>query len=82
MQHIISWLQAKLSRSKSANRSDPPSTPGGSIPGKSDLGLPKDMQALVDDASMPDRKFLDPSSPDANKTTGFNPYDTAKLHKK
>ena len=28
----------------------------------------------------PDRKFLDPSSPDADETTGFNPYDTAGLH--
>ena len=27
-------------------------------------------------------KTLDLSSPDSNKTRGFNPYDTARLHKK
>ena len=82
MQHIIKWLEAKLFRSKSADPSDPPSNSENSTPGKGDLSLPKDMQDLVDDAPMPDRKFLDPSSPDADKTTGFNPYDTANLHKK
>ncbi len=82
MQHIIKWLEAKLSRSKSADPSDPPSNSESSNPGKGDLGIPKVMQDLVDNAPMPDRKFLDPSSPDADKTTGFNPYDTANLHKK
>jgi hypothetical protein len=82
MKHIINWLEARLSRSKSADPSDSPSKPKSSKPGKGNLGLPKDMQDLVDDAPMPDRKFLDPSSPDADKTTGFNPYDTANLHKK
>ena len=37
---------------------------------------------IEDRLHFPDRKFLDPSSQDADKTTGFNPYDTAKLHKK
>ena len=37
---------------------------------------------IEDGLHFPDRKFLDPSSQDAGKTTGFNPYDTAKMHKK
>jgi hypothetical protein len=41
-----------------------------------------DIYAEEHDDPAPDRKFLDPSSPDADKTTGFNPYDTAKMHKK
>ena len=89
MKQIISWLQAKLSRSKSI---DPPSESESVNP--NELDLPREMQDLVNDAPMPDiyaddhgspapsRKFLDPSSPDADKTTGFNPYDTAKIHKK
>ena len=87
---MITWLETILSRwGVVANE---PSNPESVKP--DELDLPKDMQDLVRDAPMPDiyadkhdvpapdRKFLDPSSPDADKTTGFNPYDTAKMHKK
>ena len=52
------------------------------------------MQDLVDDATMPgisadehsvtlaDLNVDDKRSPDTDTSTGFNPYDTAKLHKK
>jgi hypothetical protein len=33
-------------------------------------------------ATVPDLKIIDPSSPDAEESTGFNPYDTAVLRKK
>ena len=87
---MITWLETILSRwGVVANE---PGTPESVRP--DELDLPKDMQDQVSDAPMPDiyadehdvpapdRKFLDPSSPDADKTTGFNPYDTAKMHKK
>jgi len=32
--------------------------------------------------TVPDLKILDPSSPDTDESTGFNPYDTAALRKK
>ena len=33
-------------------------------------------------ATVPDLKIIDPSSPDIDESTGFNPYDTAVLRKK
>ena len=87
MKLMITWLKSILSRWGVV--ADAPSNPE-SI-NADELELPKDIQDLVNDATMPDiytdkhvpdRKFLDPSSQDADKTTGFNPYDTAKLHKK
>ena len=89
MKQVFSWLQAKLSRSKSI---DPPSESEGTNP--TELDLPKDMQDLVndalppdsveyeDDVTVPDLRLHDQPSLDADKTTGFDPYDTAKLHKK
>ena len=86
----ITWLETVLSRwGVVANE---PSNPESVKP--DELDLPKEMQDLVRDAPIPDiyaddhgspapsRNFLDPSSPDADKTTGFNPYDTSEMHKK
>ena len=90
MKLMIPWLEKILSRWGAV--ADAPSNPVSVKP--DELDLPKDMQDRVNDAPIPDiyaddhcspapsRKFLDPSSPDADKTTGFNPYDTAKMHKK
>ena len=94
MKQIFSWLQAKLSRSKSIN---PPIESDSTNPGAVDL--PKDMQDLVNDTppsdngeyeleatmgdiTTPNLQLDDPFSSDADEPTGFNPYDTAKLHKK
>ncbi len=94
MKQIFSWLQAKLSRSKSI---DPPSEFVSTNPGAVDL--PKDMQDLVNDTppsdngesereatlgdiTAPNLILDDPSSSDADEPTGIDPYDTAKLHKK
>ena len=94
MKGIVSWLKAKLSRSNSVNPSNVLSSPERSDPGKNDLVLPKDMQDLVNDATMPGRSadehsvtlpdlnLDDERSPNTDTSTGFNPYDTAKLHKK
>ena len=90
MKLVITWLESILSRwgIVADARSNPENI------NADELDEPKDMQDLASDAPMPDiyadehdvpapdRKFLDPSSPDADKTTGFNPYDTAKMHKK
>jgi hypothetical protein len=90
MKLMITWLETILSRWGAV--ADVPSNPESVKP--DEPHLPKDIQDLVSDAPMPDiyaddhsspapsRKFLDPSSQDADQTTGFNPYDTAKLHKK
>ena len=89
MKQIFSWLQAKLSRSKSIN---PPIESDSTNPGAVDL--PKDMQDLVndtppsdngeyeDDVTVPDLRLHDQPSSDADEPTGIDPYDTAKLHKK
>ena len=96
MNSVINWLQTKLSRWRA--EVDEPSdvesvvqdtneSTGGednstqNEQAETDGTMP-DIYADTDVAPPPDRKFLDPSSPDADKTTGFNPYDTAKLHKK
>lgn len=65
-------------------------------PDDSDLGvdLPKDLQDfLVDvplpdiysdaaEATVPDIKTLDSDEPGGDKETGFNPYNTVRMHKK
>ncbi len=94
MKRIASWLGAKLSRSNSVNRFNAPGSPEESKPDENDLVPPKDMQDLVDDATMPgisadwhsvtlaDLNLDDERSPGTDTSTGFNPCDTAKLHKK
>ena len=49
MKQIISWLQAKLSRSKSI---DPPSEPESADP--DELDLPRELQNLANDTPSPD----------------------------
>ena len=73
MKQIIRWLKAKLSRSKSIN---PPINPESTKPDKTEPDPPKDMQDFANDAPKPN------NASDADNETGFNPYDTAKLHKK
>ncbi len=94
MKQIISWLQAKLSRSEPIN---PPIESDGT--NRNELNLPREMQDLVNDTSLsdngeyeleatmgditaPNLKIDDLSSSDADEPIGIDPYDTAKLHKK
>ncbi len=71
MKQIIRWLEAKLSRQESPNPSDVPSDSEGAKP---------DEDEYVD--TVPNLKILDESPPDTDNSTGFNPYDTAKMNKK
>jgi hypothetical protein len=41
-----------------------------------------DIGSDEDAATEPNLKILDESSPDSDDTTGFNPHDTATMHKK
>ena len=94
MKQIISWLQAKLSRSELNN---PPIESEGT--NRNELNLPREIQNLVNDTSLadngeyelkatmgditvPNLEIDDPSSSDADEPIGVDPYDTAKLHKK
>ena len=91
MKRMIRWLEAKLFRSRSVY---PPVNPASTRPVIDELDLPKDMQNLVNDTAppnsgeyeldvtVPDLKPDDQPSSDADKTTGVDPYNTAKLHKK
>ncbi len=93
---MINWLQTKLSRwgAEADEPSDVESvvqdtneSTGGednstqNEQAETDGTMP-DIYADTDVAPPSDRKFLEPSSPDADETTVFNTYDTAKLHKK
>ena len=41
-----------------------------------------ELEATMDDRTVPNLILDDPSSSDADEPTGIDPYDTAKLHKK
>ncbi len=83
MKRMIAWLETLLSR-WGAGADEPSDSTGDAAndthyqPAETNAPMPD----IYNDKHVPDRKFLDPSSQDADKTTGFNPYDTANLHKK
>ncbi len=85
---MIAWLKSILSRFGAAGPEASDSVEDMDDSTREQKQVP-DQNATMPDiyaeehvTPAPDRKFLDPSAPDADKTTGFNPYDTAKLHKK
>ena len=86
MDGMIAWLKSVVSRFGAAGPEasdsidDVDDSTQEQLPDR-DATMP-DIYAEEHVTPGPDRKFLDPSAPDADKTTGFNPYDTAKLHKK
>jgi len=96
MKRMLAWLGTKLSRwgAEADEPSDPESVGPGIDESTGDAANETHFELRETNAPMPDiyadehdapepaRKFLDPSSPDADKTTGFNPYDTARMHKK
>ena len=83
MKRMIAWLETLLSR-WGAGADEPSYSIGDAAneahyqPAETNAPMPD----IYNDKHVPDRKFLDPSSQDTDKTTGFNPYDTANLHKK
>jgi len=84
MKRIFTWLERKLFRRETV--ADQPNNPESAKPGEIDLGLnlPKELQDLVEDVTID----LDVTVPnfeiaaDTDKTTGFDPEDTATMHKK
>ena len=77
MKRIIGALKAKLSRPKARVAADQSSNPVS----VDDLLTP-DIYADEHVATVPDLRTLVPSSPDIDKSAGFNPYDTGVLQKK
>ena len=91
MKLMITWLETILSRwgavadaprnpADDESASDVASSTQGQEP-KENATMP-DIYADELAETMPHLRYLEPSSPDANKTTGFNLYDTVKMHKK
>ena len=81
MKRVFAWLETKLSRSESRARAATTGDDGTASPGTVtlDVKLPKEIHNLVNDESIP---TVDPLAADADTSPGFNPYDTARLHKK
>ena len=77
MKRIIEWVETVLSRRDAPDVVDQSSKPLT----VEDLVMP-DIYAVEHVATVPDLKVIDLSSPDIDKSTGFNPYDTAVLRKK
>jgi hypothetical protein len=90
MNQMIRWLETKLSRREAA--ADEMSNPESAEPDEIDLETdrPKDLQEPAENVPMPDVNddeytITSPNlefTEDTDKTTGFDPYDTAKMHKK
>ena len=75
MKGIITALKAKFSRPKILEVTD---TPGNTVP-VDDASMP-DIYADKSASPAPELDILEPAG--ADKSAGFNPYDTAVLHKK
>ena len=92
MKDIRKWLAERLSKLRKPVEDDQQNDAESANP--NELDLPKDMQDLVNDApspggvededgdTVPDLRLHDQPSSDADKTTGVDAYDTAKIHKK
>lgn len=96
MNQFVRWLGTKLYRSQDRSLVDAPSASESPDTSENDhsLNLPKELQDLVDDASIPaaqedtydttvpDIALEDQVSSAAGDAPGFDPYDTVELHKK
>ncbi len=77
MKRIIEWVLTMFPRRKVPEADDQPSK----FVAVEDLVAP-DIYAIAHEDTVPVLKVIDLSSPDIDKSTGFNPYDTAVLRKK
>ena len=77
MKRMSEWVARMFSRPEVSGVVDQPSDPLS----VEDLVMP-DIYADEQVATVPHLKVIDLSSPDIDKSTGFNPYDTAVLRKK
>ena len=77
MKRIIEWAATMFSRPEVSDVDEQPSKPHR----VDDLVMPDIYAGELAD-TVPFIKVIDLSSPDIDKSTGFNPYDTAVLRKK
>jgi hypothetical protein len=77
MKRFLRWLESISSRPKAPVEADQPGSPVS----VEDIAMP-DIYANEPVAKVPELKTLVSSSPDADETEAFNPYDTAVLQKK
>ena len=77
MKRIIEWAATMFSRPEAPIEDEQPSKPLR----VDDLVMP-DIYADELADTVPLLRVIDQSSPDIDKSTGFNPYDTAVLRKK
>jgi len=75
MKRIVTWVRAIFSRSQVPDVSQP-----GEPLSVEDLPMP-DIYAVEHLDTVPVLKIIDLSSPDIDKATGFDPYDTAVFRK-
>lgn len=78
MKRMLEWVERMLSPRRAA--SDVVDRPSKRL-SVEDLVMP-DIYADEHVATVPHLKVIDLSSPEIDKSTGFNPYDTAVLRKK
>ena len=96
MKHLPKWLENSLSRPIKEAADGQPRDHGDAKLGEGDLGveLSKDLEGfLVDEAPMPGSfsdtadvtvpniEILKSGESGGDKPTGFDPYDTVKMHK-
>ena len=77
MHRLIKALARKLFRTKTPVEADQPSNAV-----SAENVLMPDIYAVMSVDTVPDLEILDLSTPDIDKSEGFNPYDTAVLRKK
>ncbi len=77
MKRIIEWAATMFSRPEVSDVAEQPSKPVS----VEDLVMP-DIYADKPANTVPLLRVIDLSSPDIDKSTGFNPYDTAILREK
>ncbi len=77
MKRLFSWIAASVARPAPPDVTEQPGKPLK----VEDVVMP-DIYAVEHVETVPDLKIIDLSSPEADVTNGFNPYDTAVLRKK
>ena len=77
MKGIIKWLRAAIFRPSVLTDSEPVEVHAP----QQEVAMP-DIYGEQQEATEPHLKILDPTSPDIDESTGFDPYDTVILHEK
>ena len=77
MKGIIKWLREALFRPSVLSKSEPVEVRAP----QQEVVMP-DIYGEQHEATEPLLKILNPTSPDIDESTGFDPYDTVVLHEK